>query len=96
MHSTIRFIQFKSSQEGRYDLSPFRVRTDGDAELPDIKKVKKEVTILAPQDMTDCQASCRRLRCRRRRRIHNVGSVHGCCARHQGLASTVPRQGRSA
>ena len=51
MNSTIKYIPFKSSQEGRYDLSPFRVRNDLDPEAPDRKKTKKEVTILAPQDL---------------------------------------------
>ena len=30
MNSTIKYIPFRSTQDGRYDLSPFRVRTDGD------------------------------------------------------------------
>ncbi|KAK8867716.1 Polyphosphoinositide phosphatase [Apiospora arundinis] len=29
MNSTIKYIPFKSTQEGRYDLSPFRVRIEG-------------------------------------------------------------------
>ncbi|KJZ71465.1 hypothetical protein HIM_09151 [Hirsutella minnesotensis 3608] len=32
MNSTIKYIPLKSTQDGRYDLSPFRVRTDGDLE----------------------------------------------------------------
>ncbi|KAK5657704.1 hypothetical protein OQA88_2776 [Cercophora sp. LCS_1] len=52
MNSTIKYIPFKSTQDGRYDLSPFRVRGDPDADANDKKKAKKEVTILAPQDLT--------------------------------------------
>ena len=52
MNSTLRYIPFKSTQEGRYDLSPFRVRGevggggggDGDHTVNERKKVKKEVT----------------------------------------------------
>lgn len=51
MNSTLRYIPFKSTQEGRYDLSPFRVRGEvggtggGDGDhANDRKKVKKEVT----------------------------------------------------
>ncbi|KAK0714933.1 SacI homology domain-containing protein [Lasiosphaeris hirsuta] len=52
MNSTIKYIPFKSTQDGRYDLSPFRVRTEGgEPEVPDKKKHKKEVTILAPHDI---------------------------------------------
>ncbi|KAG5952803.1 hypothetical protein E4U53_007957 [Claviceps sorghi] len=32
MNSTIKYIPLKSTQDGRYDLSPFRVRTDLDAD----------------------------------------------------------------
>jgi phosphatidylinositol 3,5-bisphosphate 5-phosphatase len=51
MNSTIKYIPFKSTQDGRYDLSPFRVRSDLDQDAPERKKVRKEVTILAPQDL---------------------------------------------
>ncbi|EAA32532.3 hypothetical protein GE21DRAFT_6287 [Neurospora crassa] len=49
MNSTLRYIPFKSTQDGRYDLSPFRVRGEvggtGDGDhTHDRKKVKKEVT----------------------------------------------------
>ncbi len=55
MNSTIKYIPFKSTQEGKYDLSPFRVRNeDRDQEVHDRKKaaatVKKEVVIVDPQD----------------------------------------------
>ncbi|KAH8879444.1 hypothetical protein GQ53DRAFT_789292 [Thozetella sp. PMI_491] len=51
MNSTIKYIPLKSTQDGRYDLSPFRVRTDADGDTNDRKKHKKEVTILDPQDI---------------------------------------------
>ncbi|KAI0148258.1 SacI homology domain-containing protein [Hypoxylon sp. NC0597] len=52
MNSTIKYIPFKSTQEGKYDLSPFRVRTEGDVETQEKKKstAKKEVTIVDPQE----------------------------------------------
>ncbi|KAM0191532.1 hypothetical protein ACHAPI_008783 [Fusarium lateritium] len=43
MNSTIKYIPLKSTQDGRYDLSPFRVRTDNETEQSDKKKSKKEV-----------------------------------------------------
>ncbi|KAK3318566.1 SacI homology domain-containing protein [Apodospora peruviana] len=52
MNSTIKYIPFKSTQDGRYDLSPFRVRNETDGEAAEKKKAKKEVTILAPHDLT--------------------------------------------
>ncbi|KAK4193800.1 putative Polyphosphoinositide phosphatase [Podospora australis] len=51
MNSTIKYIPFKSTLDGRYDLSPFRVRIDGDTEAQEKKKAKKEVTIVAPHDL---------------------------------------------
>ncbi|CAM1511088.1 Fc.00g086010.m01.CDS01 [Cosmosporella sp. VM-42] len=51
MNSTIKYIPLKSTQDGRYDLSPFRVRTDGDVDPNDRKKPKKDVvtaSVLAP------------------------------------------------
>ncbi|KAF2968162.1 hypothetical protein GQX73_g5466 [Xylaria multiplex] len=52
MNSTIKYIPFRSTQEGKYDLSPFRVRTEGDQETQDRKKpvTKKGVTIVDPHD----------------------------------------------
>lgn len=39
MNSTIKYIPIRSTQDGRYDLSPFRVRNeDGDAERKRVKK----------------------------------------------------------
>lgn len=53
MNSTIKYIPFKSTQDGRYDLSPFRVRVraeaDGDAQ--DRRRHKKGVTILDPHEI---------------------------------------------
>lgn len=51
MNSTIKYIPFKSTQEGRYDLSPFRVRNELEGDAQDKKKTKKEVTILDPQEL---------------------------------------------
>ncbi|KXH51181.1 hypothetical protein CSIM01_13495 [Colletotrichum simmondsii] len=51
MNSTIKYIPFKSTQDGRYDLSPFRVRNETDMDAHEKKKPKKEVTIVDPQDL---------------------------------------------
>jgi phosphatidylinositol 3,5-bisphosphate 5-phosphatase len=52
MNSTMRYIPLKSTQDGKYDLSPFRVRTEGDQESSERKKPtgKKGVTIVDPHD----------------------------------------------
>ncbi|KAL2153343.1 hypothetical protein VTH82DRAFT_4498 [Thermothelomyces myriococcoides] len=42
MNSTIKYIPFKSTQDGRYDLSPFRVRTETDSDVHDKKRAKKD------------------------------------------------------
>jgi phosphatidylinositol 3,5-bisphosphate 5-phosphatase len=50
MNSTIKYIPFKSAQDGRYDLSPFRVRNETDMDQPEKKRLKKEVTIIDPHE----------------------------------------------
>ena len=49
MNSTLRYIPVKSTQEGKYDLSPFRVRSSHDHEPPDKGRERKEVSIANPQ-----------------------------------------------
>lgn len=49
MNSTLRYIPVRSTQDGRYDLSPFKVRTDLDQDVP-LPKAKKGVTIMEPQE----------------------------------------------
>ncbi|KAF4988176.1 hypothetical protein FGRMN_9921 [Fusarium graminum] len=44
MNSTIKYIPLKSTQDGRYDLSPFRVRTENEVDHSDKKKLRKEAT----------------------------------------------------
>jgi hypothetical protein len=51
MNSTIKYIPFKATQDGRYDLSPFRVRTEVDGDAQDRKKGKKEVIVLDPHEL---------------------------------------------
>ncbi|KAI0910488.1 SacI homology domain-containing protein [Ustulina deusta] len=57
MNSTIKYIPFRSTQEGKYDLSPFRVRTEGDQETHERRKpvTKKGVTIVDPHDSIKSQ-----------------------------------------
>ncbi|KAH6676347.1 SacI homology domain-containing protein [Halenospora varia] len=50
MNSTLRYIPVRSTQEGRYDLSPFKVRTELDQEVPEKKKIRKGVTIVDPAE----------------------------------------------
>jgi phosphatidylinositol 3,5-bisphosphate 5-phosphatase len=38
MNSTLRYMPIRSTQEGRYDLSPFKVRTELDQDVPEKKK----------------------------------------------------------
>ncbi|PNY29991.1 Polyphosphoinositide phosphatase [Tolypocladium capitatum] len=49
MNSTIKYIPLKSTQDGRYDLSPFRVRTDSDVDA-DKKKTKRVAAYPSPAD----------------------------------------------
>ena len=35
MNSTLRYIPFKSTQEGKYDLSPFRIRVGNEQDVPE-------------------------------------------------------------
>ncbi|CAG8979862.1 hypothetical protein HYALB_00002635 [Hymenoscyphus albidus] len=50
-NSTLRYIPPKPTQEGRYDLSPFKVRTEQDQDVPEKKKPRpKGVTILEPSE----------------------------------------------
>jgi len=51
MNSTIKYIPFKSTQEGHYDLSPFRVRNETEGDAQDRRRAKKDVTILDSQDI---------------------------------------------
>lgn len=56
MNSTLRYIPIRSTQDGRYDLSPFKVRTDMDQDVPEKakSKSKKEVSFPgSPQDLDD-------------------------------------------
>ncbi|GAB0138031.1 hypothetical protein EsDP_00006278 [Epichloe bromicola] len=49
MNSTIKYIPLKSTQDGRYDLSPFRVRTDLDT---DSDKRKRKAGMAAKVETT--------------------------------------------
>ncbi|KXJ95202.1 SacI homology domain-domain-containing protein [Microdochium bolleyi] len=50
MNSTIKYIPLKQAEQGKYDLSPFKVRVEGDHEVHDRKKAaaKKGVVIVDP------------------------------------------------
>ena len=46
MNSTLTYIPFKSTQEGRYDFSPFRVRTSNEHDSLAKGRTRKAVTIV--------------------------------------------------
>ena len=48
MNSTLRYIPLKSTKEGKYDLSPFRVRDGHEHASPDKVQQRKGVTIAGP------------------------------------------------
>ena len=48
MNSTLRYVPFKSTKEGKYDLSPFRVRDGHEHASPDKGQQRREVTIAVP------------------------------------------------
>ena len=50
MNSTLRYPPFKSTQEGKYDLSPFRIRTGNEQETPHKGRPRKGVTIVDPRE----------------------------------------------
>ena len=53
MNSTLKYIPFKSTQEGRYDLSPFKVRLGNEHEPIEKPRPRKGVTIADPQAHQD-------------------------------------------
>ena len=48
MNSTLRYVPFKSTKEGKYDLSPFRVRDGHEHASPDKGQQRRGVTIAVP------------------------------------------------
>jgi hypothetical protein len=53
MNSTFKYMPHRPTLEDRYDLSPFKVRTELDQDVPEKKKVRKEVTILDPTEIQE-------------------------------------------
>ena len=51
MNSTLRYVPVKSTQEGKYDLSPFRVRSSNDHESPDKSRQRKEPSNIDAQQV---------------------------------------------
>ena len=49
MNSMLRYVPLKSTRDGKYDLSPFRVRDRHEHPTPDKFHARKEVTILDPE-----------------------------------------------
>ena len=69
MNSTLRYTPFKTTQEGRYDFSPFRVRTGNEHDSPLKGRSRKGVTIVDPREdfLKDdsSEASCKTLQLQR-------------------------------
>jgi len=99
MNSTLRYIPVNSTQGGRYDLSPFKIRTDIDQEVPERKRAQpKGVTILEPvEDEFDDTASIRSVATIPAKRIsiqrwlqpihepQDSGTMHGIMKASQGV-----------
>ena len=49
MDSTLNYIPLKSTQEGKYDLSPFRIRSGNEHDAAEKVRPRKGVTIIDPQ-----------------------------------------------
>ena len=49
MNSTYRYVPFKTAKEGRYDLSPFRVRDKNEHCEPEKEQEKKETNTVSPE-----------------------------------------------
>ena len=60
MNSTLRYIPFKSTREGKYDLSPFRVREKHEQHSPEKGHARKEVIIVDPEK-DDLQSNSKQL-----------------------------------
>src|SRR5690606_31556492 len=50
MNSTIKYLPFRDTGDGKYDLSPFRARSAAYIEDAEKWKPKKGVTIVTPDD----------------------------------------------
>lgn len=59
LNSTLRYIPFKVTQDGKYDLSPFRVRSGNEHESPEKERVRKEVFIVESHNGSSTDASPR-------------------------------------
>ncbi|KAI9675158.1 MAG: phosphatidylinositol-3,5-bisphosphate 5-phosphatase [Trizodia sp. TS-e1964] len=59
MNSTLKYMPFRATREGRYDLSPFRVRDGTEQALPPRQSSKKAVppTVESPDDDSDGTSS---------------------------------------
>lgn len=49
MNSTLHYVPLKSTQEGKYDLSPFRIRSRNEHESVERVRPRKGVTVIDPQ-----------------------------------------------
>ena len=57
LNSTLRYIPFKATQDGKYDMSPFRVRSSNENESPEKERVRKEVMIAESHNRHSTDAS---------------------------------------
>ena len=57
MNSTLKYMPFKITQEGKHDLSPFKVRLGHDHEATEKPRFRKGVTILDPHSQQASDSS---------------------------------------
>ena len=57
MNSTLRYIPFKSTKDGKYDLSPFCIRDKHEHASQEKGQVKKEVKLLEPEVDNDLETN---------------------------------------
>jgi phosphatidylinositol 3,5-bisphosphate 5-phosphatase len=57
LNSTLRYIPLKLTQDGKYDLSPFRVRSGNEHESPEKERTRKDVSIVESNNGISSDAS---------------------------------------
>lgn len=57
LNSTLRYIPSKLAQDGKYDLSPFRVRSGNEHESPEKERARKEIGTVEASNGSSTDAS---------------------------------------
>ena len=61
LNSTMRYIPLKATQDGKFDLSPFRVRSGNEHESPEKERIRKEFTTTESRNEFSTNASPKHL-----------------------------------